>query len=108
MKEPRIALGDVEDPCDGISGAKRVANEVNPFGVRRAELRVDRFLVDGLVATMLSAATETARAGLERAQAFLNRFLESASDRHRFADGLHRGRQRRVGVGEFFKGEARD
>ena len=51
---------------------------------------------------------EPVEAGLERAQSLLQRFGESAADRHRFADRFHRRRQRRLGAGEFLEGEARD
>jgi hypothetical protein len=46
--------------------------------------------------------------GLEAAHGLLQRFLERAADRHRLADRLHLGRQRRVGALELLEGEARD
>ncbi len=44
---------------------------------------------------------------LHRAHALLKRLLERAANRHRFADGFHRGRERLVGFGEFLKRESR-
>jgi hypothetical protein len=37
----------------------------------------------------------------------LQRFLEGAPNRHRFADALHLRRQRRIGLRKFFEGETR-
>ncbi len=45
---------------------------------------------------------------LHRADAFLEGFLEGASDGHGFADGFHLGGEGFVGVGEFFEGPAGD
>jgi hypothetical protein len=46
--------------------------------------------------------------GGQRAQAFLQAFLERAADGHRFADAFHLRGERRVGLREFLEGEARN
>ena len=51
---------------------------------------------------------EAVEAGLERAQRLLQQFGKGAADRHRFADRLHRRRQRRLGAGKLLEREARD
>ena len=51
---------------------------------------------------------EAGQAGFERAQGFLQRLREGASDRHGFADRFHRRGQDGFGAGEFFEGEARN
>ena len=45
---------------------------------------------------------------LEAAQRFLQRFLEGAPDRHRFADAFHLRRQGRVRFRKFFESETRN
>ena len=44
---------------------------------------------------------------LQRAQAFLQAFLERAPDGHRFADAFHLRGERGVGLREFLEGKAR-
>ena len=51
---------------------------------------------------------EAGKTGFEPAQGLLEAFGEGAADRHDLADRLHRRRQRALGAGEFFEGEARD
>ncbi len=50
---------------------------------------------------------EAGEAGLHRAQRLLHRLGEAAADRHRLADGFHRGGQQRLGARELLEGEAR-
>jgi hypothetical protein len=45
---------------------------------------------------------------LQRAQAFLQAFLECAPDGHGFADAFHLRGERGVGLREFLEGKARD
>ena len=45
---------------------------------------------------------------LQAAEAFLEGLLERASDRHRFADRFHLGRERRIGRGELLERESGD
>ena len=62
----------------------------------------------GADAPGFAVAAEAAAADFERAQAFLQRFLEGAADGHGFADGFHLRVERGVGLGKFLEGEARD
>src|SRR5439155_21969781 len=55
-----------------------------------------------------AVAAQAAATNLQRAQAFLQAFLERAADRHRFANAFHLRRERRVGLREFLEGEPRD
>ena len=55
-----------------------------------------------------AVAAEAEAARLQAAQRFLQRFLEGPADGHRLADRFHLRGQRRVGVGEFLEGQARD
>ena len=57
---------------------------------------------------VLPVAVQTGPVLLERADRFLQRLFERAPDAHRFADGLHRAGERRVGTGELLEREARD
>ena len=107
-QEPAVNLRDLENAVHGVAGLERVADEVNALSVGPAELGVNNLFLDGLVVAVFPTATKAARTGLERAQALLHGFLEGAADRHRLADGLHRGGQRRVGIGEFLERKARD
>ena len=47
-------------------------------------------------------------ANLQRAQAFLQAFLERAANGHRFAHAFHLRGERGVGLREFLEGEARN
>jgi hypothetical protein len=49
-----------------------------------------------------------AATNLQRAQAFLQAFLERAADGHRFADAFHLRGERGVGLRKFLEGEARN
>jgi len=73
----------------------------------RAELLADGGFVGQFIAAIFAATAKAARARLERAQAFLERFLEGPPDGHRLADRLHGGSERGVGAREFFKREPR-
>ena len=55
-----------------------------------------------------SISSSPVKPGFQRAQRLLQRLREGAADRHRFADGFHRGGEQRLGAGEFLEGEARD
>ena len=52
-------------------------------------------------------APDRAAADLQRAQAFLQAFLERAPDGHRFAAAFHLRGERGVGLREFLEGKAR-
>ncbi len=101
----RQALVDV---LLGEAEAQRLRDLEQAVGRRRAERRPDGVLVVALAEALDLDLVEAGEAGLERAQRLLQRFREGAADRHRLADRLHRGRQRRLGAGELLEGEARD
>ena len=74
---------------------------VNAVGTRRGQ-----FLAQQRIRSLSRCAPR--RAGFKRADAFLQRFLESAADGHHFADGLHLRAQRTVRAGEFLELPFRD
>ena len=45
-----IDLGEIENLLDRVAGAEGMADEKDPLGVRRAELRVDHLFLDRFVA----------------------------------------------------------
>ena len=55
-----------------------------------------------------AVAAQTAAANLQRAQAFLQAFLERAPDGHGFAHAFHLRGERGVGLREFLEGKARN
>jgi hypothetical protein len=59
------------------------------------------------VAAQAAAASRARSPCLQRAQAFLQAFLERASDGHGFADAFHLRGERGVGLREFLEGKAR-
>jgi hypothetical protein len=90
-------------------GSICVANVPDAFGSRRGQARQN--VLDARLpwrAPQIAArTTQTESACLQSAQRFLQRFLESAANRHRLADRFHLRRQRRIGVGEFLERPAR-
>ena len=73
---------------------------------QRAAERLERVVLEAVVGE--SRPDVPARASdLERAQPLLERLLEGAPDRHRFAHGLHLRRQARIGRGELLERKAR-
>ena len=87
-------------------------DEVDAFGVGHAQLAVDdvarkavaiaiNFRADApefTVAAQAAAATRARSPCLQRAQAFLQAFLERAADGHRFAHAFHLRGERGVGL----------
>ena len=102
-QKPAVNLREVENLLDGEAGAQGVADEEDAFGVGHAQLAADdvaredvavaiNFRADapGLAVAAPAAAAGRARSPcLQRAQAFLQAFLERAADGHRFADAFH-------------------
>ncbi len=62
----------------------------------------------GRAPAILLITSKPESAGLQATQGFLQGFLESSTDGHRFADRLHLRRQRLVGVRELFERPAGD
>ena len=115
-QEPAVDFREVENLLDGEAGADGVADEEDALGVGDAEFAADDFArKDVAVAIDLVAdtpgfavAAQAAAANLQRAQAFLQAFLERAPDGHGFADAFHLRGERGVGLREFLEGEARN
>ena len=99
-----------------------MADEEDAFGIRDAQLPADdvarqdiavaidfRADAPGFAVTAQAAATGGARSPcLQRAQAFLQAFLEGAPDGHRFADAFHLRGERGVGLRKFLESKARN
>ena len=56
----------------------------------------------------MSISSKPVRPVSSEQSAFCTDLVEGAADRHRLADGLHRGGQHGLGAGEFLEGEAGD
>ena len=90
-----------------------MADEEDALGVGHAQLAADDVAREDVAvaidiradAPRFAVPAQAAAANLERAQSFLQAFLERATNGHRFADHL-RG-ERGVGLPEFLEGEAR-
>ena len=115
-QKPAVNFREVENLLDGEAGAQGVADEENSFRVRDGKFsRNDIARKDVAVAIDFRAdppgfavAAQAAAANLQRAQAFLQAFLERAADGHRFADAFHLRGERGVGLREFLESEARN
>src|SRR5208282_2980544 len=115
-QEPAVNLRQVENLVNGEAGAQGVADEKNPFGVGHAQFATDDVARQDVAVAIdfvadapgFAVTAQTVTVNLQRAQAFLQAFLERAADRHRFAHAFHLRRQRRVGLREFLEGEPRN
>ena len=107
-RNQRSILQDSYDLVVAHAEAQRLRDLEEPVRRRRADGGLDGVLVVALAEPLDLDLVEAGEPGLERAQGLLQRFREGAADRHRFADRLHGGRERRLGAGEFLEGEARD
>jgi len=93
-----------------------VADEEDAFGVGHAQLAADDVAREDVAVAIdfradapgFAVAAQTAAANLQRAQAFLQAFLERAADGHGFADAFHLRGERGVGLREFLEGKARN
>ena len=97
--------------------AAKIASQIKRFvhfSGRRVSFKTPRFsFSDELIdfradAPGLAVAAQAAAANLQRAQAFLQAFLERAADGHRVAHAFHLRGERGVGLREFLEGEARN
>ena len=93
---------------DAHAEPQRLRDLQQPIGRRLADRGAHRVDVVALAEALDLDLVEAGQARLQRAQRLLQRFRERAADRHRLADRLHRGRQNRIGAGEFLEREARD
>ena len=93
-----------------------MADEEDAFGVGHAQFAADDVAREDVAVAIdfradapgFAVAAQTAAANLQRAQAFLQAFLERAPDGHRLAHAFHLRGQRGVGLREFLEGEARN
>ena len=96
VNEPWIDFREVANFFCGKAAFDGRKNPVNAIGAGRGEFlakqRIGRF-----------RRGTPGRAGFERADALLQRFLESAADRHHFADGLHLRAESAVCARKLFK-----
>ena len=91
MKKMRSALGTLSLRRDDVA-RQDVAVAIN-FGAD---------------APGFAVAAQAAAADFQRAQAFLQAFLEGAADGHGFADAFHLRGERGVGLRKFLEGKARN
>src|SRR5436190_2660635 len=91
-------------------------DEEDAFGVGHAQYAVDDVARKDVAVAIdfradapgFAVAAQAAAANLQRAQAFLQAFLERAADGHRFADAFHLRGEGGVGLREFLEGKARN
>src|SRR5262245_56010099 len=115
-KEPAVDLRQVEDLFDGEPGAEGVADEEDAFGVGYAQFAADDVARKDVAVAIdfradapgFAVAAQAAAADLQRAQAFLQAFLERAPDGHCFADAFHLRGERGVSLREFLEGKSRN
>ena len=110
MRQPWVNLRQVENLLDGEAGAQGVADEEDALGVGHAQLAADDVAREDVAiaidfradALRFAAAAQAAAANLQRAQAFLQAFLERAADGHRFAHAFHLRGERGAGLREWW------
>src|SRR5258706_6333962 len=115
-QKPAVNFREVEDLFNGQAGAQGVADEEDAFGVGHAQLAADDVAREDVAVAIdfradapgFAVAAQAAAADLQRAQAFLQAFLERAANGHRFADTFHLRGERGVGLREFLEGKARN
>ncbi len=108
LKEPAVDLAGFVHRVVAHAEAKCLRDLEEAVRRRRADRGLDGVLVVTLAEPFDLDLVKAGKPGLERAQRLLQRFRKGAPDCHRFADRFHRGRERRLGAGEFFEREARD
>src|SRR5438445_1131227 len=108
-QKPRIYARKLIDVVDGQPRQESALYLENSLGGRLPKRCAERLqrAVDEAVVHQRRRDRPARAANLERAQGFLERFLERAPDRHRFADGFHLRREPRVRGAEFLEGKAR-
>ena len=108
FEEPGVDLAAFVDLFDAHAQAHRLRHLEQAIGRRLADRGAQHVVVVAEAKPVDLDLVEPVEAGLERAQRLLQRFRKGAADRHRFADRLHRRRQRRLGAGKLLEGEARN
>ena len=95
MQEPGIDVGHLRELAHAHALRKRVADVLEPLGMRRHQsLGQD---------ARLDVAGRRALPGLQRAHRFQQRLLKGAADRHDFAHGLHLRTERFVCARKLFE-----
>ena len=115
-QKPAVNFREVENLLDAEAGAQGVADEENSFRVRHGKFSRNHVAREDVAvaidfradAPRFAVAAQTATANLQRAQAFLQAFLERAADGHGFTDAFHLRGERGVGLREFLEGKARN
>ena len=87
-QEPPVHLGEVENLLGAEAGAQGVADEEDAFGVGHAQFAADDVAREDVAVAIdfradapgFAVAAQAAAANLQRAQAFLQAFLERAAD----------------------------
>ena len=110
-QKPAVNLREVENFIHGESSPQRVADEEDAFGVGHAQFAADDVAREDVAVAIdfpadalgFAVAAQTAAADLQRAQAFLQAFLERAADGHCFTHGFHLRGERGVGLRKFLR-----
>ncbi len=105
-QEPAIDLGQGEDIVDALAGTEGIGHVPDAIGTGHGQLAGQRAL--GLGVAQVQLGIEAGGADFQATQRLLHRLLEGPADGHDFTDGFHLGGQARIGLGEFFEGEARN
>src|SRR5438093_1028261 len=95
-QKPAVNFREVENLLDAEAGAQGVADEEDPLGVGHAEFLRDEFAREDVAVAVdfhadapgFAIAAQAAAANLQRAQAFLQAFLDRPANGHRFAHDL--------------------
>src|SRR5208282_276705 len=114
-QKPAINFREVENLLDGEAGAQGVADKENSFGIGHAQFAADDVAREDVAVAInliadapgFAVTAQAVAVNLQRAQAFLQAFLERPANRHRFAHAFHLRRQRRVGLREFLERKPR-
>jgi len=119
-QKPAVSLRQVEDFFDGQAGAEGMPDEEDAFGVGHAQLAADDIAGEDVAVAIGFRADApgfaVAAQGplrvlgarppcLQRAQAFLQAFLERPTDGQRFAHAFHLRGERGVGLRRFLEGK---
>ena len=126
VEEPAVNSCQLEKLLDVHASQEGFTQMENAFGIWNGQFAPQKIEIPQLATVgfrildlIVASASTNPRRGdfpigtqpkpfdLQRAQRLLQRLLERPADRHRLAHTLHLSRQHRVGLREFFEGEAR-
>ena len=107
VDEPRVDAGSRRPPRRrSWPASQRPLHQVQPALGRRPPSAASSSC-RGLRRRSSEPAAEVEPGLLDPPPRLAERLLERAADRHHLADGLHRGREARIGLGELLEGEPR-